>query len=81
MRDGMEISRDFAQYLVTPLHVCNYSVQRTLQNLGWRISGARHSFHKWLHDLTRRRTISRRALLLIIDIWHQREFRGRQHAK
>jgi Acetyltransferase (GNAT) family. len=48
VRDGMQISRDFAQYLVTPLHVCNYSVQRTFQNLGWRISGARHSFHKWL---------------------------------
>ena len=32
VRDGMEISRDFAQYLVTPLHVCNYSVQRTFQN-------------------------------------------------
>ena len=30
VRDGMEISRDFAQYLVTPLHVCNYSVQRTI---------------------------------------------------
>jgi ribosomal protein S18 acetylase RimI-like enzyme len=48
VRDGMEISRDFARYLVTPLHVCNYSVQRTFQNLGWRIAGARHSFHKWL---------------------------------
>jgi predicted N-acetyltransferase YhbS len=48
VRDGMQISRDFAQYLVTPLHVCNYSVQRTFQSLGWRISGARHSFHKWL---------------------------------
>jgi ribosomal protein S18 acetylase RimI-like enzyme len=48
VRDGMQISRDFAQYLVTPLHVCNYSVQRTFQNLGWRIAGARHSFHKWL---------------------------------
>jgi len=45
---GMQISRDFAQYLVTPLHVCNYSVQRTFQNLGWKIAGARHSFHKWL---------------------------------
>lgn len=48
MFDGMQIARDFAQYLVGPVHVCNYSVQRTLQNLGWRISGARHSFHKWL---------------------------------
>lgn len=49
VRDGMQVSRDFAQYLVTPLHVCNYSVQRTFQNLGWKIAGARHSFHKWLN--------------------------------
>jgi len=48
MFDGMRIARDFARYLVGPVHVCNYSVQRTLQNLGWRIAGARHSFHKWL---------------------------------
>jgi len=48
MFDGMQIARDFARYLVGPVHVCNYSVQRTLQNLGWRIAGARHSFHKWL---------------------------------
>jgi GNAT superfamily N-acetyltransferase len=48
MFDGMQIARDFVRYLVGPVHVCNYSVQRTLQNLGWRIAGARHSFHKWL---------------------------------
>jgi GNAT superfamily N-acetyltransferase len=48
MLDGMHIARDFAQYLVGPVHVCNYAVQRTLQKLGWKISGARHSFHKWL---------------------------------
>jgi ribosomal protein S18 acetylase RimI-like enzyme len=48
VREGMQISRDFAEYLVTPLHVYNYSVQRTFQNLGWRIAGAKHSFHKWL---------------------------------
>jgi ribosomal protein S18 acetylase RimI-like enzyme len=48
VRDGMQVSRDFVQYLVTPLHVCNYSVQRTFLNLGWKIAGARHSFHKWL---------------------------------
>ena len=44
--DGMDIARDFAQYLTggprQPL-----SSPDTLQN-GWRISGARHSFHKWL---------------------------------
>ncbi|SRR6266480_951579 len=48
MLEGMHMAREFAQYLIGPVHVCNYPVQRTLQNLGWRISGARHSFHKWL---------------------------------
>jgi ribosomal protein S18 acetylase RimI-like enzyme len=48
MFDGMSVARNCAQYLVGPVHVCNYPVQHTLQKLGWRISGARHSFHKWL---------------------------------
>jgi ribosomal protein S18 acetylase RimI-like enzyme len=48
MRHGMGIARNVAQYLVGPVHVCNYSIQRTLQKVGWKISGARHSFHKWL---------------------------------
>jgi len=48
MFQGMGIARNYAQYLVGPVHVCNYPVQHTLQKLGWRISGARHSFHKWL---------------------------------
>jgi len=46
--DGMHIARDYAQYLIGPVHVSNYPVQHNLQKLGWRISGARHSFHKWL---------------------------------
>jgi ribosomal protein S18 acetylase RimI-like enzyme len=46
--DGMDIARDYAQYLVGPVHVSHYAVQHNLQKLGWRISGARHSFHKWL---------------------------------
>lgn len=50
MRHGMGIARDVAQYLVGPVHICNYSVQRTLQKVGWKIFGDRHSFHKWLHD-------------------------------
>jgi hypothetical protein len=33
---------------VGPVHVCNQGVQRTLQRVGWKISGARHCFHKWL---------------------------------
>jgi GNAT superfamily N-acetyltransferase len=49
MFDGMNIARNYARYLVGPVHVCNYPVQHTLQKLGWRISGARHSFHKWLN--------------------------------
>jgi GNAT superfamily N-acetyltransferase len=49
MFDGMGIARNHAQYLVGPVHVCNYPVHHTLQKLGWRISGARHSFHKWLN--------------------------------
>jgi GNAT superfamily N-acetyltransferase len=48
MRHGMGVVRDVAQYLVGPVHVCNYSIQRTLQKVGWKIFGARHSFHKWL---------------------------------
>jgi ribosomal protein S18 acetylase RimI-like enzyme len=46
--EGMGIARDFAQYLIGPVHVSNYPAQHTLHKLGWRISGARHSFHKWL---------------------------------
>jgi ribosomal protein S18 acetylase RimI-like enzyme len=46
--DGMDIARDSAQYLIGPVHVSHYPVQHNLQKLGWRISSARHSFHKWL---------------------------------
>ena len=48
MLNGMRIARPSAQYLVGPVHICNYPIQRTLQRLGWRISGARHSLHNWL---------------------------------
>jgi ribosomal protein S18 acetylase RimI-like enzyme len=48
MSHGMGIAREFAQYLVGPVHVCNYSIQRTLQKVGYKICGARQSFHKWL---------------------------------
>ena len=50
MSHGMGIARDVAQYLVGPVHVCNYSIQRTLQKVGYKIFGVRHSFHKWLRD-------------------------------
>jgi GNAT superfamily N-acetyltransferase len=48
MLDGMRIARDFAQYIIGPVHVTNYPVQHSLQKFDWRNSGARHSFHKWL---------------------------------
>jgi ribosomal protein S18 acetylase RimI-like enzyme len=50
MFEGMGIAQNHARYLVGPVHVCNYPVQHTLQKLGWRISSARHSFHKWLEE-------------------------------
>jgi ribosomal protein S18 acetylase RimI-like enzyme len=46
--EGMRIAREFARCLIGPVHVSNYPAQHTLHKLGWRISGARHSFHKWL---------------------------------
>lgn len=49
MHDGMLIARDCAQYLIGPVHVNNYPVQHLLQKFGWSMSGARHSFHKWLN--------------------------------
>ena len=48
MLDGMRIAREFAQYIIGPVHVGNYPVQHSLQKFHWRSSGARHSFHKWL---------------------------------
>jgi ribosomal protein S18 acetylase RimI-like enzyme len=46
--DGMRMARSFATQLDGPVHVSNYPVHRALQKLGWMITGARHSFHKWL---------------------------------
>ena len=46
--DGMRMTQSFARYLDGPVHVSNYPVHRALQKLGWKIAGARHSFHKWL---------------------------------
>lgn len=48
MHDGMLIARDFAQYLIGPVHVSNYPVQHLLQKFDWSTTGVRHSFHKWL---------------------------------
>lgn len=50
MLDGMRIAREFAQYIIGPVHVTNYPVQHSLQKFDWRSSGARHSFHRWLRS-------------------------------
>ncbi|MGE5212200.1 MAG: N-acetyltransferase family protein [Nitrospirota bacterium] len=50
MLDGMLIAREFARYLIGPVHVTNFPVQHLLQKFGWNTSGARHSFHKWLNQ-------------------------------
>lgn len=49
MHEGMLIARDFAQYLLGPVHVNNYPVHHLLQKFGWSTSGAKHSFHKWVN--------------------------------
>ncbi|MEO7165983.1 MAG: hypothetical protein ABI016_02995 [Chthoniobacterales bacterium] len=46
--EGMERIRPFASHLIGPVHVSNFPVHRALHRLGWKIRGARHSFHKWL---------------------------------
>jgi RimJ/RimL family protein N-acetyltransferase len=46
--EGMRLAQSFAKHLDGPVHVSNHPVHRALQNLGWKISGVRHSFHKWL---------------------------------
>ena len=46
--EGMERMQRFATHLVGPVHVSNFPVHRALLRLGWKIRGARYSFHKWL---------------------------------
>ena len=48
--DGMRMAQTFATHFDGPVHVSNYPVQRALQKLGWKVTGARHSFHKWLQS-------------------------------
>lgn len=45
---GMEQLCSSADWIEAPTHIDNYAVQRGFLRLGWRISGAQHSFHKWL---------------------------------
>ena len=46
--DSMQMLRDYANHLVAPTHVTHSAVHRLGFEFGWQISGARHSFHKWL---------------------------------
>ena len=46
--EGTRMTQGFAKHLDLPTHVSNYPVHRAMQKLGWKIAGARHSFHKWL---------------------------------
>ena len=45
---GMRIAESFAKHFDLAAHIANYPVHRGMMKLGWRIAGARHSFHKWL---------------------------------
>ena len=45
---GMQMFRDYASHLTSPTHVTHSAIHRLCFELGWQISGARHSFHKWL---------------------------------
>lgn len=47
---GMRIAESFAKHFDLATHIANYPVHRGTAKLGWRIAGARHSFHKWLSD-------------------------------
>jgi hypothetical protein len=44
----MRIAESFAKHFDLAAHIANYPVHRGTMKLGWRIAGARHSFHKWL---------------------------------
>jgi len=46
--EGMRIFREYADHFTAPTHVTHNAVHRLCFELGWQITGARHSFHKWL---------------------------------
>jgi len=46
--DGMRMFREYANHFTAPTHVNHSSVHRICFELGWQITSARHSFHKWL---------------------------------
>lgn len=47
LEEGMQRMTGSVAYLEGPVHVNNISSQRGLTRLNWRISDARHSFHRW----------------------------------
>ena len=46
--EGMKLLQSEVDMIEGPTHINNYAVQRGYTRLGWQISDARHSFHKWL---------------------------------
>lgn len=46
--EGMRLLQPEVDMIEGPTHINNYAVQRGYARLGWQISDARHSFHKWL---------------------------------
>lgn len=46
--DGMERFGSYANHFTAPTHISHSSVHRVCFELGWQMTGARHSFHKWL---------------------------------
>jgi ribosomal protein S18 acetylase RimI-like enzyme len=46
--EGMRMFREYANRFTAPTHVTHSAIHRLCFELGWQISGARHSFHRWL---------------------------------
>jgi GNAT superfamily N-acetyltransferase len=46
--EGMRMAQGFSKHLDVPVHISNYPAHRAWLKLSWKITGARHSFHKWL---------------------------------
>jgi dTDP-4-amino-4,6-dideoxy-D-galactose acyltransferase len=46
--EGMKVLSKTVRRIEGPTHINNYPVQNGYTKLNWRISDARHSFHKWL---------------------------------
>ncbi len=47
---GMAALQGSVDWIEGPTHVNNYPVQRGYNRLHWRISGARHTLHRWLRE-------------------------------